>query len=686
MERISSRKPETNDLTKKGIVINMYTGHVYLYDGTPLKDIKVTDGLNISFTDEDGFYSLAGWERANVISVGALTLYHDDWFRYIDREHSVYDFYISPAPEKDSSRFAHVSDTEIFLDNASVDKWIDFARQSVFTEGCDFLIHTGDICRVRGLEAHYRELNYHTLGIPVRYTIGNHDYVNDKYGEYTFERLYGPVYYSFDFGGTHYVVLPIRKGETAGLYDPLDSVRWLKNDLATVERDKRVVVFSHTYCHESEEDFVYGGEESVDLKEHGILAWIFGHLHINFCNKTECDAFNISTARPDQGGIDLSPASIRIVEIAGGDLTSKIIYNERKYEGDLTPFVYRKKLGAPFFTSPIYSDGRIYAVSADDGFPKSCALYSLDAESGDIIYKIDLGDGVKCEPVYSDGALFVFDTRGSLTAYRAIDGEILWSVTVPYAALNYHKGGLIEDGNLLYVHAGASLCASSKACGELKFTYENNKNGYKSAPILKQDGRIVFPSQWGRLTVLSENGEPLWHNDKIKDAIATPIIENNNLYVPSGTTLYRLDLEAGEVVAKTEKFPDSTFDTPSRPLIINDLIFVATSDSGVIAFEKHALNVKYSYKTSKSLMAICPYLDHSAHIAVGEVTEVYDGVIMFASCDGNVYFYDIDKGEPLAIIGVGTPIITTPKIVKDTLIVTDMHGNLTLYNLPKLKK
>ena len=98
----------------------MYTGHVYNYEGTPLSGIKVTDGLNVSITDESGAYELCGWERANVISVGTLTLYHDDWFRYIDKGHSVYDFYITPAKERSQSSFAHISDTEIHLDNASI--------------------------------------------------------------------------------------------------------------------------------------------------------------------------------------------------------------------------------------------------------------------------------------------------------------------------------------------------------------------------------------------------------------------------------------------------------------------------------------------------------------------------------------------------------------------------------------
>ena len=45
------------------------------------------------------------------------------------------------------------------------------------------------------------------------YCIGNHDLVKGKYGEECFEKYYGPVYYSFDVAGVHYI--PCREEITA---------------------------------------------------------------------------------------------------------------------------------------------------------------------------------------------------------------------------------------------------------------------------------------------------------------------------------------------------------------------------------------------------------------------------------------------------------------------------------------
>lgn len=55
------------------------------------------------------------------------------------------------------------------------------------------MIHTGDICYEAGLKKHIEGMNTETMGVPVRYIIGNHDYVDGKYGEELFESIYGPV-------------------------------------------------------------------------------------------------------------------------------------------------------------------------------------------------------------------------------------------------------------------------------------------------------------------------------------------------------------------------------------------------------------------------------------------------------------------------------------------------------------
>ena len=82
-------------------------------------------------------------------------------------------------------------------------------------------------------------MNSNTIGCPVRYTIGNHDFLDGPYGEYTYERLYGPLWYSFDCSNIHFIASPIKKGDFPSGYDQADFWNWFENDIKMLEPNKK---------------------------------------------------------------------------------------------------------------------------------------------------------------------------------------------------------------------------------------------------------------------------------------------------------------------------------------------------------------------------------------------------------------------------------------------------------------
>ena len=89
------------------------------------------------------------------------------------------------------------------------------------------------------------------LGIPFAQVVGNHDLDlttdRDEASTATFQRHFGPTWYSFDRGQVHYVVLDdvfYYGGGYLG-YIADEQLRWLAADLARVERGSPVVVFLH---------------------------------------------------------------------------------------------------------------------------------------------------------------------------------------------------------------------------------------------------------------------------------------------------------------------------------------------------------------------------------------------------------------------------------------------------------
>jgi len=95
------------------------------------------------------------------------------------------------------------------------------------------------------------------IGIPWYNVIGNHDINRDAKSWHqaneTFERIYGPSYYSFDHGPTHFIVLDNiemlineQSGKSSyrgGLGQ--DQIEFVKNDLAMIPEDQMVVLLMH---------------------------------------------------------------------------------------------------------------------------------------------------------------------------------------------------------------------------------------------------------------------------------------------------------------------------------------------------------------------------------------------------------------------------------------------------------
>lgn len=277
-----------------------------------------------------------------------------------------------------------------------------------------FIIHTGDICYVDGLKAHIHGMNSENMGVPVRYVIGNHDYVNwGEHGEALFESIYGPALYSFELGCIHYIVTPIVHGDVRAKYTDSDVVAFVENDLRFVSPEKKVIIFNHNYCASDETGFVLSdGTEGIDLKEHNLLAWVFGHWHYNYLNEIG-GIYNITTSRPDTGGIDASPATIRSVALAGDRLAaSDCYYNDFEELPPSGTHVWSASLGGNvLYSAPAARDGVVYVGTVDDGWPKDCAITALCAETGELLWKYGTRNSIKSDICVTNDKVITQDRK-----------------------------------------------------------------------------------------------------------------------------------------------------------------------------------------------------------------------------------------------------------------------------------
>lgn len=297
-----------------------------------LPGVMVSDGLHVVKTDSNGEFNLPGHDRARFITVTTPTGYMPSKVHYIkiDKNLTSYNFPLLKTNKVASDgkhSFIHISDTEIRDANPIHKIWANNIRDYAQNENIGFIMHTGDICYEGGLKAHIHLMNSQNMGVPMYYGIGNHDLVEGAYGEELFESIYGPVWYSFDYGNIHYVMTPMAAGDFKPSYNEAYLYEWLKNDLSHIPKDQPIIIFNHNL--KSTDKFIIQKNEKEKLvlnKDYNLKAWISGHCHISYVTM-QGDVKTISTAPADKGGKDHSIATFRECKVdSDGNLETQLRY------------------------------------------------------------------------------------------------------------------------------------------------------------------------------------------------------------------------------------------------------------------------------------------------------------------------------------------------------------------------
>jgi outer membrane protein assembly factor BamB len=206
----------------------------------------------------------------------------------------------------------------------------------------------------------------------------------------------------------------------------------------------------------------------------------------------------------------------------------------------------RIKPGWPFeasasiWASPLVEGGRVYVASMDHH------LYSLDAESGDLIWEQELGGALAAPPrladnlTLEDGILYIGAFDGRVHAVRADTGEIVEGFD--FLAKNWIWSlPLMVDDELFVTSLDGRLYALEPSSGAVIAPYpynsaeiDNKDDVIRAAPV--QSGEfIIVATQAGRvIAVRAENAQRgcYWPSGMPESAIyTTPVVSGDLIYV-----------------------------------------------------------------------------------------------------------------------------------------------------------
>ncbi len=294
------------------VYVDMNQNRVRDADEKTLPGIRVSNGREVVATDSEGRYLLPVDNDTIVFVIkpsGYKTILDQDHlsrFYYIHKPEgspkldfpgveptgplpASIDFPLYPSEEPDAF------DVIFFGDPQPRDqKEIDYIAHDVVEDlvgvKAAFGVTLGDILfdDLSLFDSFNRTLG--KIGVPWYNVIGNHDInyasENDELSDETYERVYGPAYYSFDYGAVHFLVVDdihwMREGGKklyrSGLSE--EQLTFIENDLKMVPQDRMVVAMMHIPLVKSTPWIAPRREKLLQLlesREHCIS--LAGHTH-----------------------------------------------------------------------------------------------------------------------------------------------------------------------------------------------------------------------------------------------------------------------------------------------------------------------------------------------------------------------------------------------------------------------
>ena len=223
--------------------------------------------------------------------------------------------------------------------------------------------------------------------------------------------------------------------------------------------------------------------------------------------------------------------------------------------------------GGWYQSKPTAADGKIFI-----GTP-SRFVFALDHETGDEIWRFELGAAVSGAPAYANGRIFIGQQAGEEYFYclDASTGQLVWKQAVGWV----WSSANVCDGKALIPGVDGYVYCLDEDDGKIVWRHRTGSACHPEPPM--EAGRVFFGS-WDHYVYAFDiaTGRHLWqhHTGGTPDSGA-PIAYGGRLYVPmGGTRLCCLDVSDGR---KLWEYPIENGCMNASPALWKDRIYISMS-------------------------------------------------------------------------------------------------------------
>jgi outer membrane protein assembly factor BamB len=307
------------------------------------------------------------------------------------------------------------------------------------------------------------------------------------------------------------------------------------------------------------------------------------------------------------------------------------------------------------FSNPLVYDGKLYFGT------NGLKLYSVSAESGELLWSIDTAGGVFSAPVIYGGILY--GTSGQRIYAKDLSDpspSLLWSIGL--SGFSY-SSAVVANGMMYVCTSGGNESLNAVSIdGTVKWSY-SLVGGSLSSPTVS-DGVIYVGASNGNLYAINEDGTLKWFYATADNIYSSPVISDGVIYVGSNK-LYAIEdgVTQGNLLWSA---PIGTV-VLSSPSIVGDTIYVGSTDFNLYAVRTDG-EIKWSAPTEGQIYSSSPLLS--------------DGLIYVGSNDTSLYAFKDNEtwGELMWSYKTEGWIYSSPSVFGETVYVGSNDTNIYAFS------
>ncbi|MFH2137116.1 MAG: PQQ-binding-like beta-propeller repeat protein [Candidatus Omnitrophota bacterium] len=319
-----------------------------------------------------------------------------------------------------------------------------------------------------------------------------------------------------------------------------------------------------------------------------------------------------------------TPLSVKWECHLGGKIVSSpVVFNNKVYIGNRDGKVYAidKTNGKVVweFNARDWVDSTCSVT--EDAVYFSCrggALYSLNPENGELIWKYGTYGTDSASPLVIDGKVFCGSGFENKFVYSldAKLGVLMWKTDTQQMV--YSSPAI--SGSKLYVGSddGYVYCLD-KNSGSIKWKYNTGGGIYYASPAVANGRVYIAPGNfnWSVFALDAQSGNLIWKYE-VEDKKSTPTyvssvgIGKNEIFFVSGYEqqyLYCINSSGGSLKWKAPLGAALRYGFSSSPCVLEDIVFVCSSNGALKAFEISTGNLVWEEKIGRGILA-SPAIDN----------------------------------------------------------------------------